>query len=318
MNNINKIFVFGLILVFLSAGCQQSGVEVPPVKIENSQDEEYLETPTPVERPSETPTPEPTFTPTVTPIVILDPDPIEISFEAEDGTKLEGIYYPADRNPAPLLVLVHWARGDQMEWQEIATWLQGRGVLEPRWDYNNSWKSSEEYPERSLGMPLGIFTFTLRECEGECRAYLPGEWLSDIRGAMETAAALQGVNREQILTAGASIGADGAAYGCSWINQNGLGLCGGSFLLSPASLLTLPFEEVAGDLLNHNPALPVYCLLGLRDDASVETCSDLPGLNVVDYGYIENHGMELIQPGVDPHPLDLLQEFIITGLRGGE
>jgi len=90
----------------------------------------------------------------------------------------------------------------------------------------------------------------------------------------------------------------------------------GSFLLSPSSLLTLPFEEIAGDLLNHDPPLPVYCLFGLRDDASVETCSDMSGLDAIDYGYVDYHGFELIQGEREPHALDLLQEFISAALGG--
>ncbi len=56
--------------------------------------------------PTLTFTPAPTFTPSVTPIVILDPRPLAVKFEAEDGVELEGLYYPAAENPAPLIVLV--------------------------------------------------------------------------------------------------------------------------------------------------------------------------------------------------------------------
>jgi hypothetical protein len=164
---------------------------------------------------------------------------------------------------------------------------------------------------------MGVFTFNLRECyEDGCWAYLPVEWLSDIQAAMETAIYLQGVDQDQIITAGASIGADGALYGCSWLNESGQGSCLGSFLLSPSSLLTIPFEDVAGPLLNMDPPLPVYCLYGLRDDASVETCSSLPGLQLVDYGYIDNHGLELFQYEREPYPLLVMEEFIINSLVG--
>jgi hypothetical protein len=166
-------------------------------------------------------------------------------------------------------------------------------------------------------LPLGVFTFNLRECFADgCWAYLPVEWLSDIQAGMDTAVSLQGVDQDQIITAGASIGADGALYGCSWLNQSGKGSCQGSFLLSPSSLLTLPFEEVAGQLLDLDPPLPVYCLYGLRDDASVETCSNIPGLQLVDYGYIENHGLELFQYKREPFPLDVIQEFIVSAIKG--
>jgi hypothetical protein len=211
---------------------------------------------------------------------------------------------------------MHWARGDQSEWDEIAVWLQGRGLSESIPDYNYSWKSSVWFPERIIEKPIGIFTFNFRECEDGCKAYLPMEWLMDVEVALETAANLQGVDRNLIVTAGASIGADGAIYGCSWLNHQEWGACQGSFLLSPGSTLTLPFDSIAEELLNQEPPVPVYCLIGLRDDASVETCSDITGLTLVDYGYIENHGFELLQPEVAINPLVLFQEFINTALIG--
>ncbi|MGB2964281.1 MAG: hypothetical protein WBB69_09870 [Anaerolineales bacterium] len=272
--------------------------------------------------PANTPTPEPSatliptqiYTPTITPTVILDAAPLEIEFKAEDGQELSGIYYPADTNPAPVIVLMHWARGDQQEWADIAFWLQNRAGLIREPDYNHSWRSSKWYPDNLSDMSIGVFSFTFRECSGGCQSYLPAEWLLDVQAAMATAAGLFGVNSNQILTAGASIGADGAVDGCAWLNQSGLGECLGAYGLSPGSLLTVPFEAAAGELLHSDPPLPVYCLYGLRDDASVETCSAVPEAVLVDYGYIENHGFELFQPNQDPDPLNLMLEFISNAL----
>ena len=282
---------------------------------------EMSETP-PAPPAAVTETPEPTAaisptmtsTPTKTPIVILDPSPLEIEFYAEDGQVLSGVYFPADSNPAPLMVLMHWARGDQEEWTEIALWLQNRSELVRAPDYNNSWKSSDWYPENTSGTSMGVFTFTLRECTGGCLSYLPAEWLLDIQAAMTIAAGLTGVDSNQIMTAGASIGADGAVNGCVWLNQSGLGECRGAFALSPGSLLLVPFENVALELLQNDPSVPVYCLYGLRDDASVETCSAVPEAVLVDYGYVDYHGFELLQPLRAPDPLILLLEFIVTAL----
>jgi len=265
-------------------------------------------------QPSATLPPTITNTPTVTPIVVLDPPPVEINFSAEDGQLLSGIYYPADTNPAPLVILVHWARGDQKEWTEIALWLQNRSQLVREPNYNKTWRSSDWFPENSLGYSLGVFTFTLRDCEKECKKYSPGEWLLDIQAAMNTALELTGVDKTMIVTAGASIGADGAVFGCASLNRSGLGECRGSYALSPGSLLTIPFENIAGELFQNVPPRPIYCLYGLRDDAAVETCSAVPGARQVDYGYTENHGFELIQQLQNPDPLLLLLELIETAL----
>jgi hypothetical protein len=239
---------------------------------------------------------------------------LEIEFTADDGQVLSGIYFPADSNPAPLMILMHWAREDQEEWTEIAFWLQNRSQFVRTPNYNKSWKSSDWYPENTSGISLGVFTFTLRECAGGCQNYLPAEWLLDIQAAIATASGLTGVDRGLIMTAGVSIGADGAIDGCAWLNQSGLGECRGAFVISPGSLLTVPFESAAGDLLQSEPPIPVYCLYGLRDDASVETCSAVPDAKLVNYGYIENHGFELLQPLQDPDPLILLLEFIDEAL----
>ncbi len=266
--------------------------------------------------PTITFTPEPTFTPSPTPIVILDPEPIDVVFKADDGQELTGIYYPASENPAPLIVLVHWAEGDQAEWRHIATWIQNRGSFIRETDYNHSWLSSDWFPENQTQDPIGIFAITLRECSGHCQAYLPTEWLLDMEAAMRTAAHLQGAEREQILTAGASIGADAALYGCVWLNQEGEGSCRGTFSLSPGSLLTIPFDDLVEQIISDDPEAYIYCLYGLRDDASLETCGELQGIIGIDYGYIENHGLELIQPGQSQDPLLLLLEFIQKSVGG--
>ena len=275
-------------------------------------------------QPSLTPEPTNTSTPTITPTVILDPFPIVIDFKAEDGQPLSGIYYPAFENPAPVIILMHWAKGDQSDWEDIAVWLQNRVGVDQTPDYNYSWRSGNWYPENPREKPLAVFTYNFRECSSEgCRSFLPIEWLLDAQAAIRTASNLQGVDSSKILVAGASIGADAAVDACNWFNRQEDGACLGAYVLSPASFLTLAFEEQVEGLINERPdmVMPIYCLYGLRDDAAVETCLELPGLTNYDYGYIENHGFELIQPYQSPDPLILMLEFINTALGeagGGE
>jgi hypothetical protein len=316
MNKISSTCLVLMIIVLLPA-CQSGVGELIPTSLR--QEETVTETtgpPTATLVPSDTPLPSPTFTPSVTPIIVMDPAPVIVEFTAEDGQALSGLFYPASENPAPLLVLMQWARGDQSDWTEIAFWLQGRGLLEKKPDYNRSWRSSNLFPDRKIDQPLGIFTFNLRECEGGCQAYLPTEWLLDIEAAMSTAIYLHGVDPDQIITGGASIGADGALYGCAWLNAGEEGKCRGTFSLSPSSLLTIPYDTTAQGLIEQDPSMQIYCLLALRDDASVETCLDKPGLTVVDYGYSEFHGMELFQTERIPNPWLKLEEFIGTALVG--
>lgn len=304
-----KLFLISLLILALSSclpGGESSSLPGQNEKIGEGIPATAVSTSTaePTLVPTETPTP------TATPVVVLPPDPVEIEFQAADGEPLTGIYYPGSDNPSPIIVLMHWARGDQSDWDPIARWLQGRDSLVREPDYNRSWKSSDWYPESTLDIPLGVFTFTFRNCEGGCQAYQPAEWLLDAQAAVEAAAGLPGVDPVRLLTAGASIGADAALDSCAWLNQTELGTCLGSFTLSPASFLTEPYGTRAVQLLSAVPDAPVYCLYGLRDDASVETCEGSPNVIAVSYGYVEKHGMELIQPGQNPDPLELLQEFI--------
>ena len=268
--------------------------------------------------PSNTPTPEATVIPTATPVVVLPPEPIEILFQASDGQELSGLYYPADENPAAVVVLMPWAQGNQSEWEEVAYWLQGRGLLVRAQNSRQTWKSSNWYPERTLDMPLGVFTFNFRSCESVegCVSYLPVEWLLDAQAALETAAQLEGIDPGQILAVGASIGADGAVNSCAWLNKTELGKCLGAFALSPFSSLTIDFRVSVDSLLDQEDPAPVYCLFGLQDDAASETCGDFPEIRAVNFGYIDDHGLELIHVDRRPAPLNILQEFILEALGG--
>ncbi len=313
--NTDKVIHLGLLSILILTSCRSGAGEIDLERASSTASAGTIAPAGPTQTPTMTSTPAPTFTPTNTPVVILDPGPIQIDFLTDDGIWLSGNYYPAEINPAPLIVLFHWARGDQAEWEEIAVWLQDRGQLDSKPDYNRSWKSSVWFPEQTLENSIGILTVNFRECAGGCKAYLPTEWLLDVEAVMFASSSLQGVDPNAILTAGASIGADGAIYGCSWLNKQDQGTCRGSFLLSPGSTLTIPFDLLAAEL-SLDRSLPIYCLIGLRDDASVETCFDIPGLTLVDYGYIENHGFELVQPEIGRNPLLLLQEFIGSALSG--
>ena len=316
----NVIWLYWLIIVLSACAIQEESpgnvvadtlTPLPPT---------ITQIPTEAPQPSLTPTPAPTAAPSATPIMVFPPEPIEIPFEAADGKALSGLYYPADSNPAPIIVLMPWSRGNQSEWEEVATWLQGRGLLVREPDYRHSWKSSNWFPKRTLKMPLGVFTFNFRSCEGEdgCQAYLPAEWLLDAQAALETASRLEGVDPGKVIAVGASIGADGAAYSCAWLNTTDLGKCLGTFALSPSSSLTIDFSSAVDSLLDQeNPAL-VYCLYGLRDEAAQETCQDYPGIRTIHFGYVDYHGLELILFDRSPNTLDYLQEFISEALGGGQ
>lgn len=266
--------------------------------------------------PADTATPTLTLTPSLTPTVIYPPEPRPVEFTAEDGKSLSGKYYPPGTSNAPILVLMHWAQGDQDNWTAVAGWVQNRG-WQPEIGSGPSWKRSGWFPDFPEDLDLGVFTFTFRGCEDSCTGFPAAEWLLDAEAGIRAAAGLPGADPDRILTAGASIGADGAVDACSWWNQTGKGTCLGAFALSPGSFLTVPYDLAAGEILFQDPEGIVYCLYGRRDDAAMETCQLAPDAEIVDYGYIENHGMELIAPDLEQPTLLRLIDFLRSALGSG-
>ncbi|OQX61997.1 MAG: hypothetical protein B5M51_06725 [Anaerolinea sp. 4484_236] len=147
--------------------------DVPPTEPPPSPTNTSVPEPTAVP-PTETPLPEPTQAPTFEP---LPPEPQEIDFEAEDGQVLHGRYYPAAVNPAPVLVLMHWARGDMNDWNEIAFWLQNRGLAGTSLNAGTApWLTPDWFPPMFEGQSFAVFTFTFRGCAGWITKSLPARF----------------------------------------------------------------------------------------------------------------------------------------------
>jgi dienelactone hydrolase len=230
----------------------------------------------------------------------LPPDPQRIEFQAKDGQALSGTYYPAAVNPAPTIVLMHWAPGDETAWVAIAAWLQNRGLaVEPG---DMPWLDPEWFPPMLEGRSFAIFTFTFRGCEGGCGSLDREGWLLDAQAAVQTAKALDGVDPEQIAIIGASIGADGAADTC------GEG-CLGALSFSPGSYLTIPYETAVAEV--DGAEKPAWCLAAEDDPGSAPACQAASGNHYRMEMYSgADHGMELIRPDTEPNTLELVLEFL--------
>jgi hypothetical protein len=306
------VMLCGLCLAACSSAAATPASSLTPTEIRETK----VPTQTATAVPSTaTPVPSATPTPSLTPTVIYSPEPRTVEFEAQDGQVLHGTYYPSSQSPAPVIVLMHWARGDQTEWTAVARWLQNRGAEGPDPDDGEDWLNPEWFPELPEDLAPAVFTFTFRSCQKNCTEYPAGDWLLDARAAMDTASRLEGVDRDQVLAVGASIGADGAVDGCYWMNAAGEGTCLGAFALSPGSYLTVPYEEAAQQLLEDEPVRSVWCLFGQRDEGAERSCSTVPQAQVVGWKYNGGHGLELIDPELEPSALDYLLQFIHTTLR---
>jgi dienelactone hydrolase len=262
--------------------------------------------PTPAESeatapPTHTPTPtEALSAPTPIGLPPLPPDPQRIEFQAEDGQALVGTYYPAAVNPAPVVVLMHWAPGDQDDWPAIAAWLQNRGLeVAPG---GSTWLDPTWFPPMLEGQSFAVFAFTFRGCEGGCSAFKPEGWLLDAKAAVKTASELEGVDPQRMAAIGASIGADGAVDAC------GEG-CLGGLSLSPGSYLKVDYAEAVAAA--DGAGKIVWCLAGEEDAESATACRSASGDHYRMVLYVGgDHGMMLIKPGADPETLELILDFL--------
>lgn len=292
----------GLILAAL-VGCE--GVTPP-----------HATTPPPL--PTVTPRPTPAAAPTATPPLstvvpptqaptpvgepALPPEPQRVEFQAADGQQLEGLYYPAAVNPAPAVVLMHWAPGDQRDWAAIVPWLQNRGVaVEPG---SAPWLDPTWFPPMLEGVSFAVFTFNFRGCEGGCKSFDRAGWLLDAQAAMATVKTLPGVDATRIAAIGASIGADGAADAC------GEG-CLGALSLSPGDYLTVPYADAVAAMQKADPPKPAWCLAAQGDTPSALACRAATGEHYRAFTYPGNeHGLMLLQPGMDPETMGLILDFL--------
>jgi hypothetical protein len=188
--------------------------------------------------PTETPTAEFTATPEVY-YSNLQADPQRIEFLAEDGKNLVGYYYPSLYADASVVVLMHWAGGNQLDWCVIAPWLQNRQVESPAempgcanapagfsWGGPALWWDSSWFPQMPGDVSYAVFTFDFRDY-GESQAGRGSsiDLTKDALAALITASGLGGIDPMRIVTAGASIGSDGAPDGCLLFNQSVGGGC---------------------------------------------------------------------------------------------
>ncbi len=240
----------------------------------------------------------------------LPADPVLMTFTARDGVELQGMLYPAAEVNAPVIVLMHWAPGDQGDWRAVAAWLQNRGLQVAPGGVDEPWLDSSWFPEFAAEYSFNVFTFTFRGCEGGCAAFDREGWRLDVEAALNQVIRMDKIDRSGVLTIGASIGADGAAYGCHYYNTE-LGGCQGAFSLSPGGYLDIPYAQEVASLEAELIGRPAWCLYAAGDSESAAACQATTGLlfRAVEYGG-SLHGLRLINPEQDPNPLALILDFI--------
>jgi len=252
------------------------------------------------------------------PACTLDSMPQEVKFAASDGQELKGYFYPACSSGAPVVVLMHWAGGDKSDWYEIAAWLQNRGLENP---FENpgeyDWWDPTWFPQVDPSKSYNVFIFSFRGCEPfeiGCTTFERAGWLLDAQAAMQKAGELEGVDATRIAAIGSSIGADGSADGCLWLNQQKPGACRGALSLSPGDYLGASYTETVNKLGEMDTAVPAWCL---ADENEIDICNAAaPGNQNFKSILIPDgqHGNMLMMPGLDPLPMQLILDFLTTVL----
>ena len=247
----------------------------------------------------------------------LPADPQKIKFTTSDGVELDGVFYPAGSANAPLVLLMHWAPGDQDDWVEIAYWLQNRGMGgASAGDASTPWLDPTWFPTLDAAKTFNIFTFTLRNCVGGCKILERENWYLDVLASVEYAYELDGVDKDNIIIIGASVGSDGAIDGCAYLNQIHPDACNGALSFSPGNYLMIGFEEMVKELGAASDPKPVWCLYAESDPESAAVCGNITEDNYTAYPYSPDvifsngHGMNLIVPNQDPDPLELVLKFL--------
>ncbi|MEA3326107.1 MAG: hypothetical protein U9R53_02185 [Chloroflexota bacterium] len=276
---------------------------VPPTVTETDPSDAYPAETQEVVEAAETETEESLLNP-------LPADPIAQTIQTNDGVELTGFFYPAAEIDAPLLVLFHWALGDQRDWLVIAPWLQNRGYQPELHETASPWLDSSWFPAMPEDVSFNVFTFTFRGCEGGCQQFDREGWLLDVEAVMDHVAALENVDLSQLAAIGASIGSDGAAYGCHYFNEEN-GVCQGALSNSPGGYLTIPYPDEVSNLGNEDPPKLAWCVYSSGDSKSANACENTSGDHYQTTVYTDSaHGMAMFEPTRDPNPMEIIMEFL--------
>ncbi|MEW5938231.1 MAG: hypothetical protein AB1750_01100 [Chloroflexota bacterium] len=277
--------------------------------------------PTEPPAPSDTPALTDAPAPTATPEPKFPPEPQRVEFQAEDGINLVGYYYPAAVDPAPALVLMHWAGGTHCDWiaVNLVQWAQNRGLPEGI-AANPACANAElripdslaEFPPLPEGQSYAIFAFDYRgygESEDSAN-WDPSGYLKDSIAAVKTAQRLEGVDPNRVATIGASIGADGAIDACA----EG---CLGALSLSPGNYLGVDYAGAVKALGAEQK--PAWCVASKQDGESYPKCQNASGDFFQKFIYEENgHGMSLFASSFDPKVTQIIFDFMRLVFGGSD
>ncbi len=134
----------------------------------------------------------------------------------------------------------------------------------------------------------------------------------DARASLEYARTLEGVDPDQVIAIGASIGADGAIDSCAAVLEFDPDACLGALSLSPGNYLGPSYPDMVTALGANDPPRPAWCLFD-KNEADSIVCTQASGDDYYQESWSNGnlHGMHLITPNLNPIPLRGFQNFWI-------
>jgi hypothetical protein len=309
-NKILLIAITVLVLVSFIAACDKKPLPTPATLEEVAEEKSE-----PAAAAEETPAPaneDPNA---------LPPEPQPVSIPSSDSVTLEGYYYPAAVENAPLVVLMHWMMGDKSDWNEVAVWLQNRGQANPFPHPGDApWWDPSWFPEVAADKSYAVLLFSFRGCEpyeAGCQSMDKAGRLADSYAVMRFARELEGIGPSRIVAVVSSIGADGAADDCLDVNLEFPDTCQGSFSLSPGDWLGVSYVATIAQMGSLKDPITAWCV---ADEEEYGICEAAQGAGHPDF-YKPfrvpggDHGNMLLSPDLDPLPIKLILDFLDETLK---
>jgi pimeloyl-ACP methyl ester carboxylesterase len=278
------------------------------------------------------PTPEPEPAQPTEPAVPAADFPVATQhheFPSEDGLLIAATFYPPKYANAPLVVAFHQMGGSKNDWNNLALWMQNRGDELDEVSSDAAWSTPVDFfPALPADISFGVVAIDFRNHGDSKRSdasFDASGFLMDARAALAYAKSLPGVNPEQVITMGGSIGSDAALDTCLVLEGATLGEtqidqgCIGIVSFSPGNYLGVDYIEGVERLASAPfENINIYCLATEYDSPSTGICSteELPGLftGVIYPG--SAHAVSLIKPDLDPEIGKLLHDFLLETLSG--
>lgn len=293
----SRILFLILCLMLFAAGCSpEPGESIPPSPTETE--------PAPVPEPSPTPT---EAVPIAAVELPLPPEAQRIEFQTEDDVTLVGYYYPASINPAPVVVLMHWAGGDQTDWLYVGmvSWLQNQDMEIPAAPEQKFFDTPYPFPTLPENESYAVFTFDFRGYGESSGNIGQDEHILDTRAAYATAAGLEGVDPARIVGIGASIGADAVVDACVENCIGALSFGPGDYLNASYSLAVLAMDRAGKS---------AWCIASEDVREDIQACNSVDGTHYRKQTYPQGgHAMFLFRTSNNLQPPI---ETVITDFLG--